>query len=259
MICDSHCHLLFYPKEEIPEIVRSARENGVGILHNISTKLSETDDLLALCEEFPDIYCSVGVHPNYAELDNLLDQKLISLGAHRNVISIGETGLDYYYNYTSQKTQKKAFATHIKAALELNLPVVVHSRNAEKDTADILEAELGNSKIAVILHSFASSRELFEAAMKHSWYVSFSGIVTFKNASEIQQIAREVPIERMLIETDAPYLAPVPMRGKKNYPSYIVHVLSYLSFLRGMEKEELSERLLKNFLTVFSKVRAPTE
>ncbi|ACT69342.1 hydrolase, TatD family [Neorickettsia risticii str. Illinois] len=258
MIFDSHCHLLFYKKEAIKDIVEEAKRNGVGILNNIATKLSEVEDLLSLSEQFSNVYCSVGVHPNHVAQCESLKETLISLATHEKVISIGETGLDYHYEYTAKKAQQESFREHIRAALESNLPLVVHSRNAETDTARILETELSNSRTSVILHSFASSRELFEAAIRNSWYVSFSGIVTFKNATEVQKIAVEVPLDRMLIETDAPYLSPVPLRGKTNYPSHVVHVLKYISKLRRIESEELSTKLMENFLRAFPKVMRPT-
>ncbi|WP_041917493.1 TatD family hydrolase [Neorickettsia sennetsu] len=258
MIFDSHCHLLFYGKEAIKDIVEEAKRNGVGVLHNIATKLSEVEDLLSISEQFSNVYCSVGVHPNHVEHCESLKETLISLATHEKVISIGETGLDYYYDYTTKKVQQESFREHIRAALESNLPLVVHSRNAETDTVRILETELSDSRTPVILHSFASSRELFEAAIRNAWYVSFSGIVTFKNATEVQKIAVEVPLDRMLIETDAPYLSPVPFRGKTNYPSYIVHILKHISKLRRIENVELSTKLMENFLRVFPKVIRPT-
>ncbi|AHX11296.1 hydrolase, TatD family protein [Neorickettsia helminthoeca str. Oregon] len=254
MIFDSHCHLIFYQEDELEGIVADAQSNGVKILHTIATRLSEYEELIATCERFSDVYCSIGVHPNHVDAGRQAYQDIINLAAHPKVISVGETGLDYYYNHTAKEDQRISFIEHIKAATDLNLPIIVHSRNAEADTIKILETESKDSGIPVILHSFASSRELFEAAVRNSWYLSFSGILTFKNALEIQQIARETPLNRILIETDAPYLAPVPVRGQRNYPVHVLHVLRYLSSLRDMNLEKLSHILLENFFNAFRKV-----
>lgn len=243
MIADSHCHLDYYDSSELPSIV-----NALQYLQTISTKLEEFDKLRDICDKYKNVYCSVGIHPNNvkAEDKNCISE-LVKLASYEKVISIGETGLDYHYNFSDRLLQQEIFRIHIQAAEQLGLPIVVHSREAEEDTIKILEAEV--KKSSVILHSFASSYELFEAALRNNWYVSFSGIVTFKNAEVIQEVARKTPDDKILIETDAPYLAPVPKRGKRNYPEYIIHTMEFLKKLRN--QENLESIIMQNFLNVF--------
>jgi TatD DNase family protein len=252
MIADSHCHLDFYKDEEIADIIENAHKVNIKYLHTISTKLEEFDNIINICKSYKNIYCSVGIHPNNVKSeDKNYISELINLAKHEKVISIGESGLDYYHNFTDKILQQDIFKLHIKVAEHYNLPVIVHSRDAEEDTIKILESEV--KKVPIILHSFASSEILFEAALKNNWYVSFSGIVTFKNANNIQEIAKRVPDDKLLIETDAPYLAPVPKRGKKNYPEFIIHTMDFLKNLRN--QPDLDKIIMKNFLNVFKKIR----
>lgn len=253
VLFDSHCHLDLYQYDEIAQIVSRCRCLSINFLHTIAVCLENHDALVKICNSNPGVYCSVGVHPNNVleNKSNLFDQ-IIKLASDKCVISIGETGLDYHYNKTPKLDQHEAFISHIKAAKCLGLPLVVHSRNAEEDTISILESEIKNYEIPVILHSFASSDLLFEAALKNDWYVSFSGIVTFKNAKHVADIAKKVPNNRILVETDAPYLAPVPKRGKTNYPDFILYTIDFLKKLRL--QQNLDEIMMQNFFRVFSKI-----
>lgn len=259
MIADSHCHLTLYPKEDIQKIIEEARKNNINILHTIATSLQEYEELMRICSEYKGIYCSIGIHPNnITETDANCGERIIELAKHEKVISIGETGLDYYrkpdLNEAQKQLQQLVFKEHIKAAIRLKLPLVIHAREADEDVARILIANIKNKEVPVILHSFASGRSLFEAALQEGWYVSFSGIVTFNNAKEIQQIAKKTPKDRLLIETDAPYLAPTPMRGKKNYPHFINYTMGFLKTLRA--DPNLDEAIMENFMRVFKKVSA---
>ncbi len=255
MLVDSHCHLDYATAAERPEILARARRAGVGTLLTIGTKVSEFSAIRAIAEGDADIWCSVGIHPHEAESESdLALQELVSLTTHPKVVGIGETGLDFYHEHSPRARQEAVFRTHCAAARETGLPLIVHTRDADPETAAILRQE---KPPAGVIHCFSSSRELAEKALELGFFISFSGIVTFKNAGELRDIARDLPLDRLLIETDAPYLAPVPMRGKRNEPAYVVHTAAVVAALRGLPPEELARVTTANFFRLFTKARPP--
>lgn len=258
MLVDSHCHLDFPDfAEERADVIARARNAGVGCMLSISTKLSTFPAVRALAEANPDVFCTVGIHPHEAEaerLDNV--STLVDATRHPRVIGIGETGLDYYYDHADRAAQERVFRAHIAAARATQLPLVVHARDADADMARILIEEHGQGAFPGLLHCFSSSAELAEAALGIGFYISFSGIVTFKNAESVRAVAKQVPRERLLVETDAPYLAPVPNRGKRNEPAFVVHTARAVADLRGETPEALAAGTTENFFRLFSKAAA---
>ncbi|RUU63532.1 TatD family deoxyribonuclease, partial [Mesorhizobium sp. M2C.T.Ca.TU.009.01.2.1] len=225
MLVDSHCHLDFPDfAEERAAIVARALAAGVGRMVTISTRVRRFQQILEIAETFDEVYCSVGTHPHQAaeELDVTADE-LVRLSDHPKVVAIGEAGLDYFYDHAPRDAQAQGFRTHIAAARRTGLPLVIHARNADDDVASILEEETGKGAFPFILHCFSSGRRLAEVGVALGGYVSFSGILTFKNSAELRAIAAGVPRDRLLVETDAPYLAPIPHRGKRNEPAYVVN------------------------------------
>lgn len=256
LLIDSHCHLDFPDfAEERDAIITRARQAGIGLMLTISTRLDQFDRVLAVAEAYPDVYCTVGIHPHEASDHVDVDAaKLIALTKHPKVVGIGETGLDYYYEHSDRESQKRCFLAHIAAARETGLPVVIHTRDADADTAAIIDAEMGKGRFKGLLHCFSSGHALAELAVRHGMMVSFSGILTFNKAREVQDSARALPMENLLVETDAPYLAPVPLRGKRNEPSYVAHTAAFLAKLKGVGIAEITERTTQNFLSLFDKV-----
>ena len=260
-VVDSHCHLDFPDfAEELDAVVERAGEAGVGLMVTISTRVRQFDRILAIAERFDNVYCSVGTHPHNAheELDVTVED-LVRLSSHPKVVAIGEAGLDYFYDNSPREAQAQGFRTHIAAARETGLPLVIHSRDAEDDTAAILRDEMGKGAFPAILHCFSSHADLARAGLELGLYVSFSGIVTFNKAGELRDTAREVPLDRLLVETDAPYLAPMPNRGKRNEPAFVVHTLERLAEVAGVSREELARRTSDNFFRLFSKIPRPAE
>lgn len=256
LLIDSHCHLDFPDfAEEREAIIQRARQAGVGLMLTISTRLDQFDRVLAVAEAYPDVYCTVGIHPH--EADDHVDvaaAKLVELTRHPKVVGIGETGLDYFYEHSDREAQKTCFLAHIQAARETGLPVVIHTRDADEDTAAIIEAEMAKGRFKGLLHCFSSGHALAELAVKHDMMVSFSGILTFNKAREVQHSAQTLPLNHVLVETDAPYLAPVPLRGKRNEPSYVVHTAAFLAKLKQIGIAEVTEATTANFLRLFGKV-----
>ena len=255
-IVDSHCHLDYPPLcENLDAVLERAEEAGVKLMVTISTRVREFEKLQAIVEAYDNVYCSIGTHPHNAheELDITAEQ-LIDLAKHPKVVAIGEAGLDYHYDHSPRDAQAQGFRTHIAAARETGLPLVIHSREAEEDTIAVLEEEMEQGEFKPLLHCFSSKPYLAERGVKIGAYVSFSGIVTFKSATEIHQAATEAPMDRILVETDAPYLAPVPHRGKKNEPAFTRHTLERVAELRGVTAEEMAKASTENFLRLFSKV-----
>lgn len=260
MLVDSHCHLDFPDfAGERDAIVARAREAGVGTILTISTRLATFDLVREIAERYDALYCTVGVHPHEADReDDAADAaRLAKLARHPKVIGIGETGLDYYYEHSVRARQQAAFRAHLAAARETGLPVVVHTRDADRDVMALLREEAGKGGVSGLLHCFAASRELAECALELGFYISFSGIVTFKKAEPVRAVAREVPLDRLLVETDAPYLAPVPYRGKRNEPAYVVHTAAVVAAERGLPAEALAEATSDNFFRLFAKARKP--
>jgi TatD DNase family protein len=262
MLIDSHCHL-DYPglAQDREGAVARARNAGVARLLNIGTTAKEFPQVRATAELFDDVYCSVGVHPHHVndEGEQLTADDLKKLAAHPKVAGIGETGLDYYYNKGSHDEQHRSFREHIRAAAALDLPVIVHSRDAEDDTARILREEGAGQAGGPrgVLHCFSSRRNLAEEALKFGFYISLSGILTFKKSEELRAIARDVPLDRLLVETDSPYLAPEPYRGKTCEPAYVINTARVLAEVKGVSFDEISRQTTENFFRLFTRVARP--
>lgn len=255
MLVDSHCHLDYAAAEERPEILARARRAGVATLLTIGTKVSEFPAVRAIAEADPDVWCSVGIHPHEAESESdAAVARLTALTAHPKVVGIGETGLDFYYEHSPRARQERVFRAHCAAARETGLPLIVHTRDADPETAAILAEERAP---AGVIHCFSTGRQLAEKALELGFHISLSGIVTFKKAEVLRAIARDIPLDRLLIETDAPYLAPVPLRGKTNEPAFVVHTAACVAALKGVSVEELGRVTSANFFRLFAKARPP--
>ena len=256
VLIDSHCHLDFPDfGPEVEDVVARAHAAGVGLMVTISTKVSEFDRVRAVAERFPHVFCTVGIHPHEAASEPETDTAtLVEMAKHPKVVGIGETGLDYYYEHSPRAAQQRNFRAHIAAARETGLPLVVHTRDADADTAQILDEETGKGAFPGLLHCFSSSTQLAEKALELGLYISLSGILTFKTADELRATAAQVPLDRLLVETDAPYLAPVPKRGKRNEPAFVVHTAAKLAEVKGVTTAQLAETTTENFLRLFSRV-----
>lgn len=257
MLIDSHCHLNYKGiVEQQDDVLARAREVGVTGMLNISTRESEWDDIITLAEQQKDIWASVGIHPHEADEHPDMDtHKLVKKAQHNRVVAIGETGLDYYYDHSDRDNQKKSFRSHIVAARETALPLIVHTRDAEEDTANIMREEMEKGAYPAVIHCFTASDEFAKIALDIGCYISISGIVTFKNAKELQHSASWIPTDRLLIETDSPFLAPVPHRGKTGEPAFVADTAAYLAQLRGVEEEQLKKQTAENFFNLFSKAK----
>ncbi|WP_394653824.1 TatD family hydrolase [uncultured Sphingomonas sp.] len=256
-LADSHCHLNYKGlAEDQQSVLERARASGVVAMLNIATRESEWDAVLATAESEPDVWSTVGIHPHEADQHPHIDTaKLVARAAHPRVVGIGESGLDYYYDKSDREQQQSSFRAHLAACRETGLPIVVHTRDAEADTLAILEDELGKGAYPGVIHCFTASGAFADAALAMGFYISISGIVTFKNAKDLQETAARLPIDRLLIETDAPFLAPVPHRGKTGEPAYVADTCRFLAQLRGEDAEVLAERTRENFHTLFAKTR----
>jgi len=255
MLIDSHCHL-DYPglAEDQQGVLSRAREAGIGGFLNISTRRSEWDRITATAAREADVWASIGIHPHEADAHADLDLAALIRGStHSRVIAIGETGLDYYYEHSERQTQQALFRTHIAAARETGLPLIVHTRDADKDTASILSDEMEKGAYTGLIHCFTATAEFARQALGLGLSISLSGIVTFKNTKDLQAIARDLPDDRILVETDAPFLAPVPHRGKTCEPAYTADTARFLAELRGVEPERLAETTTCNFFALFGK------
>jgi TatD DNase family protein len=256
MLVDSHCHLDFPDfADELDGIVSRAEAAGVGRMVTISTRVREQAKLLAIAERFPNVYCSVGTHPHHAdEEDGISADELIALTRHPKVVALGEAGLDYFYEHGSRDAQARGFRTHIAAARATGLPLVIHTREADEDCGHILEEEMAKGAFRAVLHCYTGGRELAMKAVALGLYVGFTGILTFKKSDALRALAAELPENRILVETDAPYLAPGKFRGKRNEPSYVVETAKVLAGTRGVSIEEISRQTTENFFRLFSKV-----
>jgi TatD DNase family protein len=257
MFIDSHCHLNYKGLiEDQRGVIERARAAGVSGMLNISTREGEWDAVVATAETAPDIWASIGIHPHEADKHPDVDTaKLIAKAAHPKVIAIGETGLDYYYDHSDRAQQRTAFRAHIGAARETGLPLIVHTRDAEEDTLDILRDEMGKGTFAGVIHCFTASRTFGQAALNLGFYISISGIVTFKNAKDLQETATIIPEDRLLIETDSPFLAPVPHRGKPCEPAFVADTAKFLANLRNVQPEILAAQTSANFRALFRKAK----
>lgn len=261
MLVDSHCHLDFADFEpERDAVVQRALDAGIKRMVTISTRVRKFDAIRTLAETYEAVYCSVGTHPNNAheELDITADD-LVRLAEHPKVVAIGEAGLDYHYDYAPKEAQQQGFLAHIDAARRTQLPLVIHARSADADMAEILEKETEKGAFPFILHCFSSGRALAEKGIELGGYISFSGILTFKNSADIREVASIVPRDRLLVETDAPYLAPVPHRGKRNEPSFVQHTAAVLAETIGVSPEEVAAITSDNVFRLFSKMPRPAE
>lgn len=259
MLVDSHCHLDFPDfADEREAIVERAAAAGVARMVTISTRVRRFPQVLAIAEAFDAVYCSVGTHPhNAAEELDVTAEELVRLSAHPKVVAVGEAGLDYHYDKSPREAQAQGFRTHIAAARRTGLPLVIHARSADADMASILEEETGRGAFPFILHCFSSGRELAETGVRLGGHVSFSGILTFKNSGELRDIAAGVPHDRLLIETDAPYLAPMPFRGKRNEPAYVANTAAVLAQTIGVDADEIAKITTDNFFRLFTKMPRP--
>jgi TatD DNase family protein len=259
MLIDSHCHLDFPDfAAELDAVVARARAAGIGRMVTISTRVARRAEQLAITERFPEVYCSVGTHPHYAheELD-VSAADLVACTRAAKVVALGEAGLDYHYDNSPREAQERGFRSHIAAARETGLPLVIHSRDADDDTARILEEETWKGAFPAVLHCFTGGRELARRAVALGHFISFTGILTFKNSEALRAIAAELPADRILVETDAPYLAPSRFRGKRNEPAYVVETAKVLAESRGVSLEEIAQQTTANFFRLFSKVPQP--
>ncbi len=255
MFVDSHCHLNYKGLvEEQGAVLERARAAGVETMLNIATRSGEWDDVIGVAEREGDVWASVGVHPHDADTHAEVETAtLVERAAHPRVVGIGETGLDFYYDRSDRDRQRASFRAHIAAARETGLPLIVHTRDAEEDTVSILRDEMGKGSFTGVIHCFTGTAELAASAMEMGFFISISGIVTFKNARELQEIAGTLPLDRMLIETDSPFLAPVPHRGKPCEPAFVADTARFLAELRGEPVERLAEATAGNFRRLFSK------
>jgi TatD DNase family protein len=251
MYVDSHCHLSF-PEltEDLPGVLARMREARVVAALNVCTTLPEFPAVLAVAEREADIYASVGVHPDYTDTAEPTVEQLVALAQHPKVVAIGETGLDYFRLKEPLEWQRERFRVHIRAARAARKPLIIHTRAAAEDTIRLMQEE-GAEEAGGVMHCFTESLEVARAAMALGFYISFSGIVTFKNARELHAVAQAVPLDRMLVETDAPYLAPVPFRGRRNEPSYVPHVAAKIAELHGVTADFVAERTSGNFSRLF--------
>ncbi|MBO0344450.1 TatD family hydrolase [Roseibium limicola] len=261
MIVDSHCHLDFPDFDgEREALLQRADEAGVKLMVTICTRVRKFDQIRALADAHEQVYCSVGTHPNNADEERGIPaEEIIALTEHPKVVAIGEAGLDYFYDHAKPEAQQEGLRTHIAVARQTGLPLVIHSRDADDDMAAILEEEMGKGTFPAILHCFSSGRDLALKGIELGLYVSFSGILTFKRSEELRDIARELPADRLLVETDAPYLAPQPRRGKRNEPAYTAMTAQTLADTRGVSLEEISRQTTENFFRLFKKVPVPAE
>lgn len=259
MLVDSHCHLDF-PElaEDRAGVLARAKEQGVGTLLTICTRIRKFDQISEIALNNPNIYATVGTHPhNAAEENDIPKDVIIKLAGREEVVGIGETGLDFFYDNSPRDVQETVFRTHIAAARETGLPLVIHTRSADEDMARILKDELKSGAFTGVLHCFSSGPELAEIALELGFYLSFSGILTFNKAEELRKIAAKAPLEKVLVETDAPFLAPVPNRGKTNEPGFVVHTARKLAELHGMTLDEIAVKTSENFFRLFAKTPNP--
>jgi TatD DNase family protein len=258
-IVDSHCHLDYEGlAENLPAILRRCEEAGVGLMLSISSRVKNFSVLLEITEKYENVFCTVGTHPHNAheELDVTVAD-LVQLAQHPKVVGIGEAGLDYHYDLAPREAQMKGFRSHIAAARETGLPLVIHTREAEEDTARVLEEEMAKGGFKALLHCFTSKQWLAMRAVELGLSVSFSGILTYKNAEDLRETAKSLPQNRLLVETDSPFLAPVPYRGKSNEPSFVVKTLEQLALVRSLSRDEMAKITSDNFFHLFSKVPRP--
>jgi TatD DNase family protein len=255
MLIDSHCHIDYFTEAERPGLLARAKAAGVERMVTIGTRLSRAAEQIALAEAMPDLWCTLGTHPHHAAEEELpQEQDIVALASHPKVIAVGEAGLDYFYDRSPRDIQAEVFRRQIRAARTAGVPICIHTRDADDDTLSILkEQQQHGGDFLFLLHCFSSGRALAEAAVRMGGYVSFSGILTFPKSHELREIAADLPADRLLVETDAPYLAPVPFRGKRNEPAYVAHTAKVLAETRGITPEAVAELTTRNFTRLFRK------
>lgn len=259
MLVDSHCHLDF-PEfaADMDGTVERARAAGVEAMVTICTRPSRLPEVLAIAERYPQVWCAVGTHPQQVAEEGVLSvDEIVALAQHPKIIGIGETGLDYFYDRSPRDQQRQSFLNHIEAAKLLDLPFIVHARDADADTADIITETCAAGSIRGLLHCFSSGPQLAEVAIKHGLYMSLAGIVTFKTAEALRTIVSATPLDRLLVETDSPFLAPVPMRGKRNEPAFVVHTAATIAKLKGVGIDAFGQATTDNFYRLFDKAKPP--
>lgn len=255
MLVDSHCHLNFPDfQKDLDETIQRAEVQGIKTLLTINTKLSEAVEIQHIADRYEQVFCTVGVHPHDAQeyARPTLKQEIITLAQHPKVVGIGETGLDYYYHQSPKEDQIDSFEQHILASIDLSLPLIIHTRDASEDTIFCIKKY---PRARGVFHCFSGSKVLAQQALDLGYYISFSGILTFKNAEELREVARFVPLDRILVETDSPYLAPLPHRGKRNEPAYTYYTAERLAEVKGLPLEEIAQATTQNFFTLFTKAR----
>lgn len=259
MLVDSHCHLNYGNlSNDLEGVLKRASDANVGTMLAINARLKEYEDVRTIAEAHDNVWASVGVHPHEAENEpDVALEALLERAAHPKTIGIGETGLDYYYEHAPREAQIVNFLTHIEASRHTGLPLIVHTRDAEEDTMRIMADEMRKGPFPAVIHCFTASQELADFALEQGFYISLSGIVTFKSAADLQETAKTIPSDRLLVETDSPYLAPVPMRGKTCEPAFVVHTARFLANLRGETYEYLEESTTDNFFNLFKKAKRP--
>jgi TatD DNase family protein len=259
MLVDSHCHLDFKDFDgELDAVIARAAARGVGLMVTICTKLSEFERVRGIAERYDNVYCSVGVHPHEAAAEEGASiDRLVRLAEHPKVVGIGETGLDFHYDHSPRDRQVQVFAMHVEAARRSGLPLIIHSRSADEETAEIIREESEKGGLLGLIHCFSSTEKLSAAALDIGFMISLAGIITFKNAVELREIAAKIPDGRLLVETDAPYLAPVPHRGRRNEPAFVADTAAFLAALRGVKPEKLAEQTTANFFALFTKIPRP--
>lgn len=257
-LIDSHCHLNCLKDEKninISDVIERAKKNGVKIINNISTEIKEFDKILEVSENFKNVYATIGIHPSNVLTDLIDLETLIQYSKNEKVISIGESGLEYFCEPIDKEKQKKNFEVHIEAARKTNLPLMIHSRNADEDMIEILKSEMKNGEFNFTLHCFSSGKDLCWTGLDLGGFISLSGIITFKNAEELRNIIKDVPLDRILLETDSPFLAPTPFRGTTNEPAYIKNIADYLVDFLKNDFSIIQEATTKNFFSLFNKVK----
>jgi TatD DNase family protein len=261
MLIDSHCHLDFPDfSSDLDAIVARAAEAGIGRMVTISTRVRRLGELIAIAERFPNVYCSVGTHPHHAdEEDGIPPGELVELTKHPKVVALGEAGLDYFYDNGSPEAQARGFRAHIAAARITGLPLVIHTRDADDDCRHILEEEIAKGPFRAVLHCYTGGRELAMKAIELGLSISFTGILTFKRSEALRDLAAELPADRIMVETDSPYLAPGKFRGKRNEPAYVVEVAKVLADVRSVSLDEISRQTGENFFRLFAKVPRPEQ
>lgn len=259
MLIDSHCHLDFpHLSDQLDDVLARAKNAGVETLLTICTRVRKFEQVLAIAEANDNIFCSVGTHPHNADEErDIALQEIVTLAQHPKVVAIGEAGLDYHYDNAPRDDQEKGFRTHIAAARETGLPLVIHTRDADEDTARILSEEMDKGVFTAVLHCFTAGQELAIKGVELGFYVSFSGVLTFKKSDALREIAAILPMDRVLVETDAPYLSPEPVRGRKNEPANVVHTAAKLAEVKGVSTDEIARVTTENFFALFSRVPRP--